>query len=1242
MVIVFAAYLALGRQFIPELSRFKPQIEVWLSERAGVPVTMSALSGEWVRFNPVVKISGLNINNALTVRSATLAPSIWQSITRGGLSFIRFELSNFQAELVQTDTGWALGGIPTGGSAQQPVSLTRLNELLKRQQQVIFFDSELSVKPKQLPAFSVRLYQGQLKEYLGENGLLATASVAANGLIIPIELQIQTNNQSSLADQLYLKHGAINAAPWLDDLPFELSTLKFSGEYWAGFDDGQWLDLTARINRLNATLEGVVNPIRIDDLNAEVFIENEQASSVNIQARVLDYSLNNQPFSTSHIGALYREQQVALSWDALPAQWVGRWLARADANAFWSTLSPTGFARDGFLTWRSDSANSLTLNADIDDFSMSPRGGVPGINGASGAVAIKGQKGMLSFSAPNSRLELPSVFEQDQTADIDQGYLTWQVEPEVGVYSQGVAALSMTGLADSDAADLDVWWQTTSPFTKARSQGAQSSLDLQISSPILSTDWINYFSNNQFVSADVASFLQSRLSEGEFVRPLLTLTSRNDGKGQWWNQFFLASDVSGLSVEFLDDWPALEKIEGQLLLTNSGVKADVSSANFSNFLLEEGRLSIDYKTNQLTASALNAGSIDPVILFLKSGPLMDVLGERLNPWDAQGEVGLAVAIDLPLSAPQEMDVNIEAQFELSELSIDNIGIELTDVAGALNYRKSKGLTIRPTTAKHLGLGQTIEGFSEFEPLENTQLWVQGQTPINYWGQRVGNALLSQQNAIVTHQSQISISPSLTRIHSQSDLLGWAFEFPEPYAKETDKPWPLDLKLSFLPTGLINARANVGESFRSFAQFDAQKALSRASIAVNKPLVVAERPGIYVDAQLPNVNGTEWLSYLQALAAANSDGSDQPSLAEQIKAVTIETPTMRFVGQNWQKNLTEILRNEEGWFVGFTSEEGRGQVLVPHDEQPLFADIEFLSITSEPASKFEDEEDPLLTYTPLDIPNAIVQVNKLIFNDRDLGSWRGEASHENNHLAIRDLRGNMNGAQLSGELVWQVDDGKHQTQFQGDIELNNVSDVLNTWEYAPVLTSNNGRVTADINWQGSPAFFDFKRIAGEMELTLNSGSILAGDEFEGVKLVGLLNFTQVLRRMSLDFSDLLSDGITFDSIKGHLVFDRGFVRVGEQLDIDGSATRFSFNGGADLLLNELDVDMDLVVPLSTTFPLVALLAGLSPQAAAAIFVTERVFNNQLERLSSARMHVTGAIEAPDVRFYGAIGAEPLGN
>jgi uncharacterized protein YhdP len=262
----------------------------------------------------------------------------------------------------------------------------------------------------------------------------------------------------------------------------------------------------------------------------------------------------------------------------------------------------------------------------------------------------------------------------------------------------------------------------------------------------------------------------------------------------------------------------------------------------------------------------------------------------------------------------------------------------------------------------------------------------------------------------------------------------------------------------------------------------------------------------------------------------------------------------------------------------------------------------------------------------------LQIKKLIWNEQDMGDWRANVRVEDNILLAQSITGSMPGATLTGELEWRVNDGEHETKFKGVVDSGDVLTVLNEWEYAPVLTSRDGHFEAELYWLGSPAFFDFKRVQGKINLALTKGAILKVEEYEGIKLIGLLNFTRVLQRIALDFSDLLGSGISFDTIEGELLFDRGFARVGEQLVIDGASTNFRFSGDADLLSNVIDIDMVLTVPLSSTFPLVALLAGVSPQAAAAIYVTERVFNNELKKISSARMHITGSFEEPIIKFY----------
>ncbi|MDO7639883.1 MAG: hypothetical protein MUQ61_04375, partial [OM182 bacterium] len=129
-VLLFAAYLALGRQFFPYIERLKPEVETWLSAQVGAPVSIGRLQGEWERFNPVVQLTDIQIGDTLSMAKMTLAPGLYESISRGGLAFIRFELSDFSAELVQTPRGWQMQGLATAEG--EGVKLNDLLRLLQR------------------------------------------------------------------------------------------------------------------------------------------------------------------------------------------------------------------------------------------------------------------------------------------------------------------------------------------------------------------------------------------------------------------------------------------------------------------------------------------------------------------------------------------------------------------------------------------------------------------------------------------------------------------------------------------------------------------------------------------------------------------------------------------------------------------------------------------------------------------------------------------------------------------------------------------------------------------------------------------------------------------------------------------------------------------------------------------------------------------------------------------------------
>jgi uncharacterized protein YhdP len=71
-----------------------------------------------------------------------------------------------------------------------------------------------------------------------------------------------------------------------------------------------------------------------------------------------------------------------------------------------------------------------------------------------------------------------------------------------------------------------------------------------------------------------------------------------------------------------------------------------------------------------------------------------------------------------------------------------------------------------------------------------------------------------------------------------------------------------------------------------------------------------------------------------------------------------------------------------------------------------------------------------------------------------------------------------------------------------------------------------------------------------------------------------------------------------------------------------------DGRADLIAETIDAHLVATLPVGTNLPWIAALAGGLP-AAAGVYLTSRVFNRQVDKLSSLGYRVTGSWEDPDI-------------
>jgi uncharacterized protein YhdP len=262
----------------------------------------------------------------------------------------------------------------------------------------------------------------------------------------------------------------------------------------------------------------------------------------------------------------------------------------------------------------------------------------------------------------------------------------------------------------------------------------------------------------------------------------------------------------------------------------------------------------------------------------------------------------------------------------------------------------------------------------------------------------------------------------------------------------------------------------------------------------------------------------------------------------------------------------------------------------------------------------------------------VDIDTLRSGERRLGTLGFDLEPRPNERALyaADVSGELWGARLAdpypGLLRWSVDEQGETTALEFDASFENIGDVVAAAGFAPSLESEVGRAAFRLAWPGAPTAFDVAATRGSLNLSARRGRVLESRPGP-LALIGFLNFAEILRGLSLSY--VFESGIPYERADAELFLHGGTVEIAD-LQIDGAASAFAFSGVSNLELGEVDGELVVTLPVANNLPWVAALAGGLP-VAAGVFVVSKVFEKQVNRMSSAVYEVSGAIDAPEVEF-----------
>jgi uncharacterized protein YhdP len=333
-----------------------------------------------------------------------------------------------------------------------------------------------------------------------------------------------------------------------------------------------------------------------------------------------------------------------------------------------------------------------------------------------------------------------------------------------------------------------------------------------------------------------------------------------------------------------------------------------------------------------------------------------------------------------------------------------------------------------------------------------------------------------------------------------------------------------------------------------------------------------------------------------------------------------------------KVLVGGTRQGDLWRLNISADElnGSAEVRPPNGNTPaqLYVRLAYLNI---PPSSVPDVER-LLTEQPSSIPTLDIVVNEVTLRGKKLGRLEIDAVNRVGTNATREWRLNkfnvtLPEATLTANGNWMAAGPRvRRTQLSFVLAIRDSGELLTRLGTPGAIREGEGRLEGQVSWQGSPITLDYASMNGKMNLAIEKGQFLK-TEPGAARLLGVLNLQALPRRLTLDFSDLFSDGFAFDFVRGDVRIEQG-VAFTNNLQMKGVVAGALLEGSADLVRETQQLKV-VVVPEINAGTASLYVATINPLVGLTSYLAQMVLSKPLVRAGTSEFRVDGTWADPRV-------------
>jgi len=903
---------------------------------------------------------------------------------------------------------------------------------------------------------------------------------------------------------------------------------------------------------------------------------------------------------------------------------------------------------------------SYILRARFEDLGMQAQGTLPGFAGLSGNIDGNQQGGSLTLASRDAWIDLPQVF-ADPRVPLQSlnAQIKWTVQQGHGPARVAVR-IEQAAFENQDAAG-------TASGSYLSAPGAAGEIDLQarLTQAAGASVW-RYMPLT--VGKGVREWLRTSILSGVCSEATLRLKGDLqrfpfvDDSGV----FEVKGKFHGANLLYASSWPQIEQIAGELEFVGKRMLIKASQGNTYNVKLSDVKAEIaDLETSEelLTISGNAAGPTADFLRFVESSPVGEHIDHFTEDMSAAGAGQLNLKLVLPLQKLADTKTNGRFQFTNNRLQLDPDLPPLTDVNGRLQF-SGDGLKAERVRALMLGTPMSVD----VKTIGNGTVLINSEGTLNIAELRklFSHPLLDHLSGSSTWRGRVRVRKKNAEVTFESRLQGISSSLPEPFNKSSTEALPLRFERKLLPeparpvtppqrvvarktparrtpakpaaakrtpAPAAAAAAQVPRdqidislgnvvAARFIRRYDGERSekvvIERGAIALGEPLTLPAA-GIQVAVNLKKIDADFWQKMLDG---TGDKGSRLPKVTVNANLKTREMILFGNTLNDLELKAVTAPR-DSGWRAEIKSRDLNGELAwLNQGAGRLSARLKQLAINPAASSKqpgADSDRSPLHELPGLDIEvdqffmrGKAYGKLKLVADNRD-GTWEAK-------LDVDNEDGN-----LAGEGKWRPSAAQGDTRLKFTFHVKSIERMLTRLGYLDAVRRGNATLEGTLSWNDAPFAIDYPSLAGTLNVEAAKGQFNKLEPGVG-RLLGILSLQSLPRRITLDFRDIFSQGMAFDSIKGQLNLSHGVIDT-QHFEISGPAAKILMSGNVNLPQETQNLKVRVNPTYGESLAVGAMLAN--PAAGAIAWLADKILKNPIDQIFSYEYAVTGSWDDPKV-------------